>query len=47
MIDEVSFALENQRALRDCENHYLSDEDHYDDDSEENYPYDTSEEAYG
>lgn len=46
MLDEVSFALENQRALRDCEEHYLSDSDDYIDDYDYNPPYDTTEEAY-
>lgn len=48
MIDDIGFFLENQRAISDCEKHYLSDEyeDHYDGDPEEDYPYDTTDEYY-
>ena len=41
----VSDYLRDQAAIRDCEEHWLSpdNEDYMDDDD---YPYDTSEEAY-
>ena len=46
---DVSDYLRDQAAIRDCEEHWLSpDEDDYMDDYDDfdNYPYDTSEEAY-
>lgn len=45
----VSDYLRDQAAIRDCEEHWLSpDEDDYMDDYDDfdNYPYDTSEEAF-
>ena len=46
MADLYDFHRRDEMALRDCERRYLSDEDHYDEDSEEDFPYDTEEEAY-
>ena len=43
----VSDYLRDQAAIRDCEEHYLSpDNEDYMDDYEDDYPYDTTEEAY-
>ena len=44
----ISDYLRDQAAIRDCEEHWLSDEDDYMDDYDDfdNYPYDTSEEAF-
>lgn len=42
----VSDYLRDQANIRDCEEHWLSDEDDYMDDYDDDYPYDTSEEAY-
>lgn len=46
---DISDYMRDQAAIRDCEEHWLSpDEDDYMDDYDDfdNYPYDTSEEAY-
>ena len=46
---DISDYFRDQSSIRDCEEHWLSpDEDDYMDDYDEfdNYPYDTSEEAY-
>ena len=46
---DISDYFRDQSSIRDCEEHWLSpDEDDYMDDYEDfdNYPYDTSEEAY-
>ena len=46
---DISDYLRDQAAIRDCEEHWLSpDEDDYMDDYDDfdNYPYDTSEEAF-
>ena len=44
----ISDYLRDQAAIRDCEEHWLSDEYDYMDDYDDfdNYPYDTSEEAF-
>ena len=43
----VSDYLRDQANIRDCEEHWLSpDNEDYMDDYEDDYPYDTSEEAY-
>ena len=44
----ISDYLRDQSAIRDCEEHWLSpDEDDYMDDyDDDDYPYDTSAEAY-
>ena len=39
---DISDYMRDQAAIRSCEEHYLSDD--YDD--FDNYPYDTTEEAY-
>jgi len=46
--DDIGFRLANERALQDCERHYLNDDSDFYDDSDEwdNYPYDTTKEAY-
>ena len=46
MYDDISFYLRNEAALRSCEERYLSDDRDYYDDSDDDFPYDTSEEAY-
>ena len=46
---DISDYMRDQAAIRDCEEHWLSpDEDDYMDDYDDfdNYPYDTSEEAF-
>ena len=45
---DISDYMRDQAALRDCEEHQLcpGDED-YMDDCEDDYPYDSTEEAYG
>lgn len=46
---DISDYFRDQSSIRDCEEHWLSpDEDDYMDDYDDfdNYPYDTSEEAY-
>lgn len=44
---DVSDYLRDQAALRSCEERWLSpDEGDYMDDYEDDYPYDTTEEAY-
>ena len=44
---DVSDYLRDQAALRSCEEHWLSpDNEDYMDDYDDDYPYDTTEEAY-
>ena len=43
----ISDYLRDKAAIRDCEEHWLSpDEDDDMDDYDDDYPYDTTEEAY-
>ena len=43
---DISDYMRDQAAIRDCEEHWLSPDEDYMDDYEDDYPYDTSEEAY-
>ena len=43
---DISDYMRDQAAIRSCEEHYLSDNDDYIDDYEDDPPYDTTEEAY-
>ena len=44
---DTSDYMRDQAALRSCEEHWLSpDNENYMDDYEDDYPYDTTEEAY-
>lgn len=49
MYDDTYLQLRNQAVIRECEERWLSPDPNYDDygeDCDDDYPYDTSEEAY-